>query len=141
MAKTPAARAAEVKAPAAKPPAKTPPTKSPAKLPAANIPAKLPAAKAPAKTPPAKSPAKLPAAKLPAKATVVKIREPEIKVVDTATTKTTPPAAERPKMPAKAVAEPSMKQLFTSTLISAWSWDYFASPPSNSLKVCYAMIC
>jgi hypothetical protein len=133
MAKTPAARAAEVKAPAAKPPAKTPPTKSPAKLPAA-------------KTPPAKSPAKLPAtklpaAKLPAKATVVKIKEPEIKVVDAATTKTTPAATERPKMPAKAVAEPSMKQLFTSTLISAWSWDYFASPPSNSLKVCYAMIC
>lgn len=63
-------------------------------------------------------------AKLPAKATKVWIREPEIKVDANKTN------------PVKAVADPSMRQLFTSTLISASSWDYFGSPPSNSLKVC-----
>jgi hypothetical protein len=89
-----------------------------------------------AKTPAAraaevKAPAKLPA-KLPSKATKVQIREPEIKVD---ASKTNPTAA-RPNMPAKAAADPSMRQLFTSTLISASSWDYFASAPSNSLKVC-----
>jgi hypothetical protein len=63
-------------------------------------------------------------AKLPAKATKVWIREPEIKVDANKTN------------PAKTVADPTMRQLFTSALVSASSWNYFASPPSNSLKVC-----
>jgi hypothetical protein len=109
MAKTPAATVAEVKTPATTP-AKVP-TKRPAKATATATPAKI-----------------------PAKATKVQIKEPEIKAN---ASKTKPAAAAaRPEMPAKVAADPSMKQLFTSTLISASTWDYFASPPSNSLKVC-----
>jgi hypothetical protein len=130
MAKRRAATPAGVKASAtpAKLPAKA--TKVRIREPESKVDAKTESKVDAKKTTPA---AARPESKVDAKKTTPAAARPESKVNAQKTT----PAAARPKMPAKAVADPSMRQLlFTSALISASSWDYFASPPSNSLKVC-----